>query len=175
MTTRRKMLAAAASALALPLLAAADCKKEDQPANPRPGSEAKPTNAAPTRGEDNGPEPYTEKGGWDRGYIAALSAWVESSAGAYTVTANATDMDTGENINLIDTPTETGMKMNAGEQFKHVMAYPKGHRVELVITVQSERPSSKGYIAVRPEGRRAGKRTEVSNGAAKWALRTIVE
>lgn len=170
---------------AAPLIIGAECGL-DEPDVRQPGADPSPgaTRAAPQptftkKVEDkdgNGvPDPYeVDKDQLEGHYVVAISAWVEPEFGSYRVTLNVTDRETGQAIKVIeDMQGKPEIVMQAGTQFAVVLGAPDRHRVEINLHVQADRPgSTKGYLAVRPEGRHAGRKTQSMNGLAAASLLT---
>jgi hypothetical protein len=162
---RRNVIILALSGLAA--LTGAECA--DTPGGNEPAKPKTDTGGAPPAFEAD------SKKEWTGIRVAAISAWVEPQYGSYRVTASATDLTTGENINLIDAPKELGILMKPGQQFTHLLAYPEHDRVELNVHVKADKPGSQhGYIAVRLPSRRAGRKTETMNGQAAASLYTVI-
>ncbi len=119
---------AALMLLLVPLLSAAECKD---------GSAPKPDG-------DGVPEPISNPAEPDdRIRTAAISAWVENDHCPYTVAMSALDTETGSKATLPEEHVASG-------QFTHILAYPRGHRVQLDVKVTASRPgSSKGYVVAK--------------------------
>jgi len=157
---RRSILAAL---LAVPILGAAKCQQDPNLPPPKPEAGAAP---APREAQPDLSDQY---------WVLTLSAWIEPEFGPYTVTADAHDLTTDEKINLIDTPTEQGIKLPGGKLFVHDLAYPAHHRVEINMHVQATKPGSqKGFMAVRLNARRGGRKTEIMGGLGAKSLRTLI-
>ena len=155
MSLRRRTFLAV---LIAPLLAAAKC--EDRGAKPAPRDGAEP------------PVPWEAQRDFNaENKVVTISAWVEPEFCPYFVKMDATDHDTGEHVNTNEDPGDDprGERVTSG-QFRHTLAYPTHHNVELTVHVTASKPGSqKGYIAIR-DGRH---RRDASFGGTAVCVATI--
>lgn len=160
----RRIVLAVALAVVLPLLAAADCKKGETPGHGG-GAAKPPAGSVPT--------PAAAPKDWPVGdkmfHGAAITVWVEQGYTPFYVTADATDVTTGEHINLISTHDELGLRVDR-QYWTIPLAYPAGDHVHVVVHVKAAKPGqSKGYITIR-EGERPYTSSAGFNGTASAAL-----
>jgi hypothetical protein len=152
--SRRTLLALLAT---VPLLSAAKCEDRGQ---------------APQRGPAEPPVPWEAQRDLNaENKVVTISAWVEPEFCPYFVKMDATDHDTGEHVNTNEDPGDDprGERVSGG-QFRHTLAYPTRHNVELTVHVTASKPGSqRGYIAIR-DGRH---RRDASFGGTAVSVATI--